>query len=294
MRSNKSGLYETYQFLYEQKWPNGFRCPRCEHHQAYTIQSTARTLPLYQCKLCRHQTTLTAGTIMEGSRTSLTKWRTVIELVSTKNSVNAVQLATIIRVTYKTAWSILHKIRRSISKLDKSRRVTGLVTNSVAFYARPPFVYFPTDREYPVWVCCAQEQEVRRDSSLERNEGLYVKIKLLTKRDLSDQKLSSSGEMRIFEENLEQQALPATLNRGEFRRDPLLYPLFMQAKHWLNSTFRGISGKYQQAYWDEFCFRLNFEHFAVPLSTLLTSLCMGCPTIAVTSEATQTVRVISA
>ncbi|GIQ71034.1 hypothetical protein XYCOK13_38580 [Xylanibacillus composti] len=212
---------------------------------------------------------------MEGSRTSLAKWHTVIELLSDKKSVNAVQLALLIQVTYKTAWSILHKIRRAISELDEDRRLAGYVTGGVVFYGRPQFAYYRTEREHPLWVSCAQEREVRRDNNFERDSGLYVKIKRLTDHDLIGQKLAHSGETRLFEEHLEGQAVGVTLNRAEFRRNPLLFPLYKEAEKWINQTFRGIGGKYQQAYWDEFCFRVNYMHHVHPVSHILASVCMG-------------------
>ncbi|WP_197480004.1 hypothetical protein [Paenibacillus swuensis] len=42
-------------------------------------------------------------------------------------SINAVQLATIIQVTYKTAWLILHKLRHAIQQGDAGKLLTGLV-----------------------------------------------------------------------------------------------------------------------------------------------------------------------
>jgi transposase-like protein len=54
-------------YLFQIKWPNGFDCPRCHHHQYY--QTTTRRLPLYECTHCHHQASLTVGTVMKGSRT---------------------------------------------------------------------------------------------------------------------------------------------------------------------------------------------------------------------------------
>lgn len=212
---------------------------------------------------------------MEGSRTSLAKWRTVVELVSQEASVNAVQLAAIVAVTYKTAWSILHKIRKAISIFDQKRRMAGYVTGSVAFYGRPPFVYYRSAREHPLWVGCAQEGQVRRDNFIDRNNGLYVKIKRLTNNDLYGQKLTHEGVKRISEAHLDTYAVGVTLNRAEYRRDPVLYPLYKKAQSWINNTFRGIGAKYQQAYWDEFCFRVNYMHHNRQISHLLASVCMG-------------------
>ena len=46
--------------VFRWRWPNGFVCPRCEHTGHWRHQSRA----LYQCRRCRHQVSLTAGTIL--------------------------------------------------------------------------------------------------------------------------------------------------------------------------------------------------------------------------------------
>src|SRR5581483_3683360 len=68
-------------YLFHIKWPNGFICPRCDQHRDYyTI--TTRRLPLFECHHCHHQTSLTVGTVMEGSHTALRKWFVALFLVS--------------------------------------------------------------------------------------------------------------------------------------------------------------------------------------------------------------------
>ena len=110
--------------LYHAKWPHGFKCPYCQHNEAYLIRT--RRLPLYECRECRYQTSLTADTILANSRTSLRKWITAIWLVSRSDKgINAVQLHTIIQVTYKTSWLMLHKIRASIHIEDQNQQLNG-------------------------------------------------------------------------------------------------------------------------------------------------------------------------
>lgn len=88
--------------LYEAKWPDGFRCPRCGHGHAYSIAT--RKLPLYECSQCSKQTSLIVGTIFQGTRTPLHLWFQAIWLHSRPLSINALQLSKKIHVTYKTAW----------------------------------------------------------------------------------------------------------------------------------------------------------------------------------------------
>ena len=51
--------------LFRLRWPEGFKCPRCGHAEAYVH----RTRHLYQCKSCGYQASLTAGTVFHKTRT---------------------------------------------------------------------------------------------------------------------------------------------------------------------------------------------------------------------------------
>ncbi|MBB6636314.1 transposase [Cohnella thailandensis] len=101
-------------YFYQCRWPEGYRCPSCGHHECYVINS--RRLPLYECTRCRYQASVTSGTAMEGTRTPLSKWLFTLKLLSDPQArVNAVQLSKLLHITYKTAYSMLDKIRQSLS-----------------------------------------------------------------------------------------------------------------------------------------------------------------------------------
>jgi transposase-like protein len=68
--------------LFRLRWPEGFRCPRCENQEAYFH----RTRYLYHCKACGYQASLTAGTIFHKTRTPLTKWFWMIWLMGRQKS----------------------------------------------------------------------------------------------------------------------------------------------------------------------------------------------------------------
>jgi transposase-like protein len=119
-------------YLFQIKWPNGFICPRCNHPHYY--KTTTRRLPLYECAHCPHQASLTVGTVMEGSRTPLQKWFIAIYRLSQPHSINAFQLKEEIQVTYKTAWSMLRKIRHALREEDASILLPGFVQVHDACY----------------------------------------------------------------------------------------------------------------------------------------------------------------
>lgn len=54
------------------RWPDGFRCSCCAAAEHYVAGHGARKL--FQCNGCRHQTSLTAGSLMEHTKLPLRNW----------------------------------------------------------------------------------------------------------------------------------------------------------------------------------------------------------------------------
>ncbi|WCR29653.1 transposase [Paenibacillus thiaminolyticus] len=236
--------------LFALKWPHGFRCPNCCHASAYVIRT--RRLPLYECSACRHQTSLTAGTILEGSRTSLRKWFAAIWLVSNpKEGINAVRLSSIINVTYKTAWAMLHKIRTAISCADEEEQLEHRVHGVIAFNG---------PRLYPSVELGPREQPIIVAASLAPNgEEYQYKMKQVNRRHMSGKLLLPCGRDHFAEKYISAPDSMISIIRQRFRvkQNSPLYTVFGRAQRWLSDTFRGVSGKYLQHYLDEFCYREN-------------------------------------
>jgi len=96
-------------YLLKLRWPEGFRCPRCEGLKGWPVQST-----LVQCGTCDYQASVTSGTIFQGSRIPLLLWfRAIWWMTSQKTDAGGLGLKRIFRLgSYETAWSWLHKFRR--------------------------------------------------------------------------------------------------------------------------------------------------------------------------------------
>ena len=99
-------------FLFERRWPEGFVCPACGGGRAALLKSRAHT---HECLDCGRQTSITAGTAMHRSKLPLTVWFWAAHLMAThSNGMSAVQLEAQLGTTYKTAWLLAHKLRRSM------------------------------------------------------------------------------------------------------------------------------------------------------------------------------------
>jgi transposase-like protein len=103
------------------RWPKGAVCPHCKHGETYKIVAKENSKVkarngMYCCASCRKQFTVTVGTIMEDSHIPLGKWlMAIFILCSSKKSISANQLHRMLKVTYKTAWFLNHRIRHGVS-----------------------------------------------------------------------------------------------------------------------------------------------------------------------------------
>ncbi|MCL0064540.1 IS1595 family transposase, partial [Dehalococcoidia bacterium] len=110
-------------YLYQLRWPNGFRCPRCGHEKAWPVGTV-----LFQCASCDYQISVIAGTIFHGTHKPLTLWfRTIWWMTGQKNGASALGLQRILGLgSYRTAWAWLHKLRRAMVTPGRDR-LAGII-----------------------------------------------------------------------------------------------------------------------------------------------------------------------
>ena len=106
------------EYLCRLRWPQGFRCPACDHAEAWTLKGG-----LLKCRGCGHKASVIAGTIFEGTRKPLVLWfRAIWWVTSQKNGASALGLQRILGLgSYETAWTWLHKLRRAMVRPNQDR-----------------------------------------------------------------------------------------------------------------------------------------------------------------------------
>ena len=100
------------EYIQRLRWPNGFVCPHCGVGGKPWVMADS----LWRCRSCSGRTSLTAGTIFEGTRKPLRTWFMAMWFVtSQKNGVSALGLQRVLGLgSYETAWTWLHKLRRAM------------------------------------------------------------------------------------------------------------------------------------------------------------------------------------
>jgi hypothetical protein len=123
---------KCYRALYKARWPQGFRCPCCGERRRSRFRRGRQVY--YQCRRCRHPTTLTSGTLFAGSNLPLRTWMLALYLLtSTKTNLSALELMRHLGVNYKTAWRIKQKVMQAMAEREAPRRLDGFVQMDDAY-----------------------------------------------------------------------------------------------------------------------------------------------------------------
>lgn len=106
------------------RWPNGVVCPHCGSCRVYDLANGTHKCGEKECAL---KFSVRYGTIFEDSKLPLLKWFMATYLVTShKKGISSCQLARDIKVTQKSAWHMLHRIRAAI-EVDRTEPLSGTV-----------------------------------------------------------------------------------------------------------------------------------------------------------------------
>jgi len=252
------------EFLRGTRWPDGFVCPRCQGRESVTIA----TRRLTQCKACRHQTSLTAGTVFQGTRKPLRLWFLAIFFLGRhKTGISALQLQKDLGLgSYKTAWSWLHKLRSALSERGEFR-LTGLVEADETYVGgrRQPGGRGRALVPGKSAIAAVVEDRGERAGALrmaivpavsQAELGPFV-------RGAIDQAKAVvvSDDWKGYGDLVKHGADHCPIVQGEPKNAASLLPwshiVFSNLKGWLRGTFHGVSPKHLHRYLQEFVYRTN-------------------------------------
>lgn len=112
------------------RWPDGVVCPHCGSCEVYNLADGTHKCKQKECAL---KFSVRYDTIFEDSKLPLQKWFMAIYLVTShKKGISSCQLARDIKVTQKSAWHMLHRIRAAI-EVDRTEPLSGTVEADETF-----------------------------------------------------------------------------------------------------------------------------------------------------------------
>ena len=245
-------------FLFEQRWPNGFVCPKCGGCGCYRLHGRRE----YVCKQCRRQSSVTTGTVLHRTHLPLTVWFWAIYLAARdKRGISATQLSRELEIAYSSAWYLLHRLRSAMGQRDKDYVLSGIIELDDAYFGAPSSngkrgrgtdktsvlaAVSLTDEGRPHFLKM-QVSKLDAESVRAVAEQIVPPGSEIHSDALGSFRAALQGEYvhhyQVFDKG-----------NGALR---WIHILISNAKSFLLGTYHGIGKKHLQCYFDEFAFRFN-------------------------------------
>lgn len=223
----------------------------------------------YECPGCGRRTSPTAGTAMHRSHVGIQEWFWAAYLVATHTpGFSAKQLERQIGCAYRTAWFMLHRLRRAMvsdarSPLEgnieadetivggpvkgkRGRGVTAAATKTLVFGAVEVMSY--TDKHGKAAERANRIRLAIAGKADEESIGQFLTQNVAAGSTIGTD--GWKGYSKTALANYRHRQSPGA-------RAAHIHRAFGNLKTWLNGTHHGVDPKYLQTYLDEFVFRFN-------------------------------------
>ena len=265
-------------YVFASRWPEGFVCPGCGGRDAGG--ETRRHL--WICTACGRQTSVTAGTVMHGTRLPLRTWFWAAYLVSTFHpGISAKQLQRQLGVgCHETAWAMLHKLRGAM--IAPEREPLKGEVEIEEFFLGGYEEGLKGGRQHGKKVLCGVAIEVRG-----RGSG-RVRLAVLPDASgpalLAFTKATTAHGAIVHTDGLQSYRILAKHGYQHRRRPqtsatpgeqllPRAHRAISNLKAWMHGTHRGVSPEHLPVYLDEYVFRHNRR--GTPMASFQTLLGLG-------------------
>ncbi len=265
-------------YLFSRRWPNGFACPRCGGVEHYRIS----TRYLYECAYCYYQASLTAGTVMEGTRTSLRAWFALIFLMANQRTgVSVLSASRVLGISYKRASPMARKIRKAMEDRDSLYALSGLVEMDESYFGssesggkhgrgapgkRPVPISVSLNGEAPLHARMRVMEAVTADEITGAiGDGIVKGTRVPT-----DGYVSYPPALDGFKHE------PRIVGSGQAASEklPWVHILTSNVKAMIRGVHHGVSPRRLQAYLCEFCWRFSRRMFTGELFDRLLWSCI--------------------
>jgi transposase-like protein len=250
------------------RWPEGFVCPQCGDRRAYDLVNQRR----WQCAGCRHQVSLTAGTVLHRTKIPLTHWFWAAYLMTTdKRGVSALLVQRQLGLScYETAWMLLHKLRRAMVNVTREPLYGEVEVDETWVGGEQAGLRGSRQLKgrRAALVLVAVEKRGRGSGRLRMKVSQDFKgktiISFLSQNISPGSTIYTDGLKSFdgltnagFKHIARTQPLRSELRKGAKSAVPLADRAIGNLQQWLIGTYHGVSKPQLQVYLDEFVFRHN-------------------------------------
>lgn len=270
--------------LIKLRWPEGFFCPHCNHNHGYFNKSRK----YYECAGCHKQTSATSGTLFHGSRIPLQKWFWAIFYVSSdKGGISALRLCKLIEVNWKTAFSMLRKLRKAMGNQDSIYSLKGVVELDDAFVGgkKTGKRGRGSAGKASVLIACENNKgcpgfvAMKVINSVSKNEiEQFTKENIRPETTVRTDAYPSNNGVESFAKLIKKVTPPELVDQWL----PWVHVIIANLKRFILGSFHGTSNNFLQEYLNEFCYRFNRRKWEPQIPNRLLTLCVNHTKVSLT------------
>ena len=239
----------------------------------------------WRCARCSHETTLTAGTVMHGSKLPLMYWFTAMHLITaTKKTISAAEMQRQLgHKRYQPIWEMMHKLRSVMGQRDDRYKLSGTIELDEGYFT----IANPLDegedlksgigsqRQSKVLVMVeSDEAESPKKGQKSRKCG-HLKMQVIKdlKTDTFEEETVKGIESSstVVMDNLPghtgvEKAVAVSQKQTVPGKEapkvlPWVHIAIANAKTLFQDMYHGIKEEFLQCYLDEYCYKFNRKYF---------------------------------
>lgn len=262
----------------------GVTCKKCGSTSHYWKKNREQ----WECKSCKHRTTLKSGTVMQSSKLPYQYWFIAMHLItSTKKSFSAKEIQRQIgHKRYEPIWSMVHKLRSVMGLRDQQYQLGEEIELDEGFFETVSITRDKTEplkrgrgsqRQSTVLVAAESRVEEQNynpkkhrikkrvgylkmiviESLKKENLAVVVKQKVKKNTKIVSDKSNSYNDLKE-DYNLDSKVIP----KKEINTIlPWVHTAISNAKRLLLDVHHRIDDDFLQNYLNEYCFKFNRRYF---------------------------------
>jgi hypothetical protein len=262
----------------------GVKCKKCGNTTHYWKKNREQ----WECKKCKHRTTLKSGTVMQNSKLPFQYWFQAMHLItSTKKTFSAKELQRQLgHKRYEPIWAMLHKLRLVMGMRDDEYQLKDEVELDDGFFKT---VVAKRDKTEPLKRGRGSQQQTAvlvsiesKDAKDEHNPDKYSKkkkvrfIKMKVMNSLQKEETTQLAEEMIEKGTIivsdksnsyiglsDNYSLDSQVVKKEDINKvlPWVHTAISNAKRMFLDVHHRIDDDFLQSYLNEFCFKFNRRYF---------------------------------
>ena len=275
----------------------GITCPKCGCKRQYWFKGKKH----WACANCHHETSLTSGTVMHGSKLPLMYWFTAIHLLTaTKKSFSTLEMQRQLgHKRYQPIWEMMHKLRSVMGERDAEYKLKSTIELDEGYFTtdleekekdKPLKRGLGSQKKSKVLVMVESEKTVPKKKTHKERKCGHLKMQIIedlnarTFREKTSEGVEANATV-VMDDLRGHGGVETVIKKSERQKVkpkdapkvlPWVHVAIANAKSLFADLYHGFNEKFLQNYLNEYCYKFNRRFFGERIFDRLMITAVSC------------------